>query len=284
MTDVIIIGAGAAGMTAALAASAAGARVILVEKTDKIGGTAAVSGGIVWAPMNHHIAPDDPDDRAAALAYFGALAPALEHSDVLAAFIDQAGAAVRFLEDATRVRFAPLPGYPDYYLDRPGARPQGGRALDSGLFAYADLGEWAERILVADPLPMTVAETPLGGAASLPAPDVIAGRIARKERGFGQALVGALLEACLASGIDIRLETRVVELVKENGRIGGALLPTAPSLARRAALFSRPAGSSGMPTSRAPSCAGRSPIPLHRPAIPAMVLHWRWHRARRSPT
>jgi succinate dehydrogenase/fumarate reductase flavoprotein subunit len=237
--DIIVIGAGASGMTAALAAATAGATVTLIEKSGKIGGTAAVSGGIVWAPINDHIPADDPDDRAAALAYFGSLAPDTQQSDVLAGFIDHAAVAVRFLEAQTRIRFTPLPGYPDYYLDRPGARPQGGRALDSGLFPYADLGDWSDKVLVAEAYPVAVAETPLGGG-SPPASEVLGARMARDERGFGQALVGALLEACLAAKIDIRLGADAKDLVKENGRVVGIRLAdgTALSAARGVILAS----------------------------------------------
>ncbi len=222
--DVIVIGAGAGGLMAALTAARSGASVLLLEKAARLGGTAAVSGGIVWAPMNHHIDAADPDDRAAALAYFGALEGGDIDDDVLAGFIDHAAAAVQFIEANSRVRFAPLQGYPDYYLDRPGARPQGGRALDSGLFPYAELGEWRDRVAVATAYPLTVAETPLGGAIALPDPAIMAARMKRDERGFGQSLVAGLLEACLAAGVEIRLGSGVTGLVHTHGRVTGVAL------------------------------------------------------------
>lgn len=221
VADIIVVGAGAAGMVAAIAAAKAGASVILLEKAEQLGGTAAVSGGIVWAPMNHHIDPADPDDREAALAYFGALEGGDLRGDVLAGFVDHAAAAIAFIEANSRLRFAVLPGYPDYYIDRPGARPQGGRALDSGLFPYSELGEWRDRVAVATAYPLALAETPLGGATTMPAPEVMAARIARDERGFGQSLVAGLLEACLATGVDIRLGARVTGLAQVAGRITG---------------------------------------------------------------
>jgi pyruvate/2-oxoglutarate dehydrogenase complex dihydrolipoamide dehydrogenase (E3) component len=46
--DVIILGTGAAGMAAALAAHEAGASVALVERWDRVGGTSAISGGVIW--------------------------------------------------------------------------------------------------------------------------------------------------------------------------------------------------------------------------------------------
>jgi succinate dehydrogenase/fumarate reductase flavoprotein subunit len=204
---------------AALAAARAGTTVLVLEKQPRLGGTAAVSGGIVWAPMNDHIDQADADDRTSALAYFDAIEGGDIDREVLAGFVDHAAAAIRFLEANSRVRFAPLAGYPDYYMDRPGARPQGGRALDSGLFPYAELGEWQDRIAVATKYPLTVAETPLGGATSFPAPEVMAERLATDTRGFGQSLVAGLLEACLAAGVTIRLDTPVTRLLREAGRV-----------------------------------------------------------------
>lgn len=48
--DVLVLGAGMAGMSAATEAANAGARVAVLERAPMIGGSAAVSGGYVWAP------------------------------------------------------------------------------------------------------------------------------------------------------------------------------------------------------------------------------------------
>ena len=52
--DVVVLGTGAAGMTAAIRAAAEGASVGLFEKSDMVGGTAAWSGGMAWIPNNPH--------------------------------------------------------------------------------------------------------------------------------------------------------------------------------------------------------------------------------------
>ncbi|KAG4257694.1 hypothetical protein FPRO03_13748 [Fusarium proliferatum] len=50
--DILIIGAGAAGLAAAAAVQNQGRRVILVEKEDHVGGTTFRSGGCMWMPNN----------------------------------------------------------------------------------------------------------------------------------------------------------------------------------------------------------------------------------------
>ena len=224
IADVVIVGAGAAGMIAALAAAKAGASVIVIEGAAKLGGTAAVSGGIVWAPCNDHMG--GTDSREAALAYFSALDNGDLRADVLEAFVDTAAEALRFLEGNSHVRFTPLGGYPDYYGDRPGAMHEGGRALDSGLFSYDALGEWRDKVATGTVYPLTLSETPLGGGSGVVAPEVIARRIAADARGFGQALVGGMLEACLAAGVDFRLEHRLASLCEQGGAITGLIAQT----------------------------------------------------------
>ncbi len=221
--DVIVLGCGAAGMTAALAAHEAGASVALIERFDRIGGTAAVSGGVIWVPDNpRQRAAGMDDSREEALAYFRAL----DHGDLvdetLEAFVDQGPETLAFLESIDAMKVALLDGYPDYYLDRPGAKPNGSRALDHDLFALGELGEWADRITaIEEPKPMMLRETPLGGGSGIVDPQELQRRMGNNERGFGQAMVGRLLKACLARGIEPLLNVETKRLMREDGRIVG---------------------------------------------------------------
>ncbi len=222
-TDIIILGCGPAGMTAALAAHEAGASVALIERFDRIGGTGAISGGVIWVADNpRQRAAGMADSRDEALAYFRSL----DHGDLvdetLEAFVDTGPEALAFLEDTGAMKVALLEGYPDYYLDRPGAKPEGGRALDHDLFALGELGEWAGRITaIEEPKPMMLRETPLGGGSGIVPPEELGRRMANNERGFGQAMIGRLLKACLDRGIEPILEVETKRLVKDQGRITG---------------------------------------------------------------
>jgi succinate dehydrogenase/fumarate reductase flavoprotein subunit len=222
-TDVIVLGTGAAGMAAALAAHETGAEVLLVERFDRVGGTSAISGGVIWVADNPRMrAAGMADSRDEALAYFRSL----DHGDLvdetIEAFVDRGPEALAFLESIDALKVAVLPGYPDYYLDRPGAKPEGSRALDHDLFALGELGEWAERIYaIEEPKPLMLRETPLGGATEMVAPEVLGTRMAARQCGFGQAMVARLLKACLARGITPMLGVTSKKLLREGERITG---------------------------------------------------------------
>jgi 3-oxosteroid 1-dehydrogenase len=221
--DVIVLGTGAAGMAAALAAHEAGASAVLIERGSRIGGTSAISGGVIWVADNPQMrAAGMADSREDALAYFRSLGHGDLVDEVLEAFVDRGPEALAFLEGIDALKVAVLPGYPDYYLDRPGAKPEGSRALDHDLFALDELGEWAARIYaIEEPKPLMLRETPLGGASQMPPMEVLGQRLAARQCGFGQAMVARLLQACLARGIEPVLGVETHRLVRDGERIAG---------------------------------------------------------------
>tara|TARA_R110000824_G_scaffold15343_1_gene64623 strand:+ start:1021 stop:2664 length:1644 start_codon:yes stop_codon:yes gene_type:complete len=224
-TDVLIIGAGAAGLTAALAAHEAGASVRLIEKQDRLGGTAAISGGVVWLPDHEQMAAHGKDDSAAdALAYFLSLDHGEMDEEVLGAFVTEARQMHSFLTGIDAIGLTMMPDYPDYYEDRPGAKT-GGRSLDNDLFDFTALGEWKDRVFQNGPAPrMMLRETPLGGGSGMVDPAELQQRADRDLRGWGQALVGRLLKACLDRGIEPVLGCGGYRLCVEQGRVTGAIV------------------------------------------------------------
>ncbi len=138
--DVIVVGAGAGGMTAAAVAASEHLRVLLVEKAPVVGGTTAISGGMVWLPDNAKMnAVGRSDSRAAAETYLAATIPGPADDPRRIAFLDHANAAVAYLEANTAVRLKPVATYPDYYPDLPGAT-LGGRVLEPVPFDGRRLG------------------------------------------------------------------------------------------------------------------------------------------------
>ena len=95
---------------------------------------------MLWVPNNHHMPEVDiPDSREEALAYTLRLADGRSDQRLVERFLDTAPAVIRYLEEATPLRFKAIARYPDYHPEFQGGKP-GGRSLDPGLFDTNDLG------------------------------------------------------------------------------------------------------------------------------------------------
>ncbi len=224
--DVVVLGTGAAGLTAALAAHDGGASVGLFEKASQVGGTSAWSGGMVWIPGNPHLgALGLTDSRQEALTYLESLSHGLVDPALAAAYVDTGPKVISWLEERTPAAFTIIKDFPDYHPQHPGAKPGGGRSMECPLFPFDQLGPWADRVSVGYQLSgnIMMSETSLGrGAPGGVATQEMARRRVHDERGAGQGLVGALLRGCLDRGIEPRTESRAQALVVEAGRVVGA--------------------------------------------------------------
>jgi succinate dehydrogenase/fumarate reductase flavoprotein subunit len=139
--DVVVIGAGAAGMSAALCAAIAGARVLLVERTAHVGGTSALSGGTTWVPGTHHSAAVNPGDTLeAAQTYLDAAIGERAPRALRQALLRTGPEAVAHVEQHSHLKFRPYPTHPDYISDLPGSTLRG-RALEPLPFDGRLLGE-----------------------------------------------------------------------------------------------------------------------------------------------
>ena len=144
--DAVVIGAGAGGMTAAAVAAAEGLKVLLIEKTEFVGGTTAWSGGMVWIPANpkmHAIGMADTFDDA--LNYLASTVPESDNAELRRTYLSRGPEAIEYLEANTLVRLVPVEKYPDYYPERTGST-LGGRVLEPLRFEGTKLGENFRRL------------------------------------------------------------------------------------------------------------------------------------------
>ncbi|HUQ07734.1 MAG TPA: FAD-dependent oxidoreductase [Kofleriaceae bacterium] len=225
--DVVVIGSGAAGAVAALAAHAGKAKVVVLEKSDKFGGTTAVSGGVVWVPCNKHMAEvgieDSFDD---ALGYVTRLTDGRSDPALVKRYLETAPQMIDFVEGATPIAFKALGRYPDYHPEFEGGRP-GGRSLDPGLFDTNTLGPWKEKLRRSPVFGMTamsVSEATDWGVFSKPSAlpfGLLAKRFKQGLVCYGGALSGGLLKALLDRGIEPMLSTGAEELIVEEDRVVG---------------------------------------------------------------
>lgn len=128
--DLVVVGAGGAGMATALFAALDGKSVLLVERTPYVGGTTALSAGTTWVPGTHHSAKVNPADTLADAARYLTNAIGERTSAALRqAFLDHGAEAVRRVEEQSDVKFRPYAKHPDYISDLAGSTLNG-RALE----------------------------------------------------------------------------------------------------------------------------------------------------------
>ncbi|WP_241473946.1 FAD-dependent oxidoreductase [Mycolicibacterium neoaurum] len=143
--DVVVLGSGGAGLSAALTAAVNGARVAVYEKASTVGGTTAVSGGIVWIPAHDRLDGTELSVEDA-LRYLAAQSLGAMDRDLVETFVRTGPVMLEYLERHSNLRFDIAEGFPDYKPELPGGQPGGGRSLNARPFDLATLGDWRDRI------------------------------------------------------------------------------------------------------------------------------------------
>ncbi len=237
--DFVVIGSGGGSMCAALALRAAGKSVVILEKSDLVGGTTATSGGVMWIPNNRFMKSagirDSADD---AVKYLDAVvgefpSPNGASPQRRRAYVEQAPQMLDFLV-SQGIRLRRIPSWPDYYA-APGESVSG-RCVVSELFDLNQLGDWKAKLRPGFlPLPVNLDE-----AMELPllkrsfsakktmlriVGRTFADRFKKRQRvATGQALQAQMLNAAVKAGTDIRLNSAVTQLIVEDDRVTGVVV------------------------------------------------------------
>ncbi len=237
--DFVIVGSGGGSMCAALVMRAAGKSVLVLEKTDLVGGTTAVSGGVMWIPGNRFLVAEGIADSAEqAMTYLDAVVG--DHHDTPGAtrarrqtYVEQAPRMVDFLVDQG-VRLRRVPSWPDY-CDAPG-QCEPGRTVVSELFDINQLGDWKQKLRPGFlPLPayleeaMQLPDMKRSWASKKILARIIGRTLSTRLRGkhlatAGQALQGQMLHAALQAGVEIRTGAAVKTLIVEGDRVTGVVV------------------------------------------------------------
>jgi 3-oxosteroid 1-dehydrogenase len=235
--EVVVVGSGAAGMTAALAAAHRGLDVVVIEKTGQFGGSTARSGGGLWVPGNEVLrragVADSPEQASAYLAHVVDGCVSAERQKAL---LEHGPAMLGFVRAHTPVDFAWVPNYADYYPEAPGGLAKG-RSIEpvplNGRVLGAELAHLSPPYLPA-PDGVTITQRdyrwlslgPRHPRAMLAAAKV-AGRMARarllrqRTLSLGQALAAGLRAGLLAKRVPVWLDTPMTGLHVVDGRVAG---------------------------------------------------------------
>lgn len=240
--DVLIVGSGAAALTAALRAKSHNLNPLVIEKTSHVGGTTAYSGGGLWVPNSglHPRTASDSFDEA--LKYMQATIDVQPtKSSSLArkkAFLENGPKMVKFLANEG-FKWQPSLGYPDYYPFIEGGKVTG-RSIEGKVFDLKKLGDWQDKIRMTTRRPLIPSYTFEAGdlyrsrsgawKPFLTAANIVGLRMGlRKLMGqfpvtLGMSLVGQLLHLCLKKKIPILLDSGLKELVVKDGIVVGAVV------------------------------------------------------------
>jgi 3-oxosteroid 1-dehydrogenase len=239
--DLLVVGSGAGGMTAALTGALAGLDTLLVEKAGVYGGTTAVSGGGIWVPNNPTLERAgivDPAERV--VEYLDHITGGSVLQARLEAYAHHGPAMFRmFRERAPHLDFTWCPGYSDYHPEAPGGRPEG-RSVECPPFDLRRLGELADTqrgssmrvpgglvITSADYVKLNMLTRTWRGrltAVRLALRSLVNRVLRRRMVSLGQSLVARLRLSLAEAGVPVWLDTPLLDLVREDGVVVGAVV------------------------------------------------------------
>jgi 3-oxosteroid 1-dehydrogenase len=240
--DVVVVGAGGAGMTAALAAAEHGLDTVLIEKSAYFGGSTARSGGGVWIPGNAALKAAgqvDPNDRQASSDYLQAIVGDEVPKERRETFLDRGPEVIDFLLEKTPVKLTWVPDYSDYLPEQPGGRPAG-RSVEPIPMDCRFLGEELDRLhppYTKAPANLIVTQADFRkislGLRTWKGPVtmmlVMLRRILSLLRGkrmyaMGNAIAIGLRQGLVDAGVPVEYDTSLEELLVEDGRVTGVVV------------------------------------------------------------
>lgn len=240
--DVVVVGAGGAGMSAALRAGRHGLDTILIEKSAYFGGSTARSGGGVWIPGNYALkdaGQDDPGDQDKAKTYLDAIVGDVVPKVRRDTYIDRGPEVMDFIREQTPVRFRWVPEYADYLPEQPGGRPRG-RSVEPVPMDARFLGDELERLHPAytkAPANLIVTQADYRkinlGLRSIKGPltmlrvmlmRLLAIATGKKMFAMGNAIAIGLRKGLADAGVPVAYETALQDLLVEDGRVVGVVV------------------------------------------------------------
>lgn len=246
--DIVVVGSGAGGMTAALTAAHRGLSVVLIEKAAKFGGSTARSGGGVWVPNNEVLERDGVDDTPeAARDYLHAIIGDVVSKERIDTYLERGPEMLSFVLKNSPLKMQWVPGYSDYYPEAPGGRV-GGRSVEPTPFDSTCLGPEVDNlepdygkaplnvvITQADYRAINLLRRHPSGLARVMRVGMrwMGAKLTGKHLlGRGQALSAGLRAGLLDANVPVLLETPMTDFHVEDGRVVGVAVAGSDSIIR----------------------------------------------------
>lgn len=225
--DVVSVGSGGGGLTAAITAHDHGASALVLERSDQIGGITAYSMGEVWIPGNHlQLALGQSDSPESGYRYVKSLSMGYGDDVAMLNQAIHAPVALKFFEDKIGLKMCVIRDLPDYYYPHVDDSLPEGRYLEVLPFPAETLGEWQAKTRVSPHVPYALTHEDIfhgGGLANMLNWDysVMAERLSKDERCAGPGLAAYFVKGVLDRGIPIQTGVHVEELVVDGSRVVG---------------------------------------------------------------
>ncbi|MFV8817762.1 FAD-binding protein [Haliea sp. E17] len=226
-TDVVSIGSGIGGLSAAVTAHDEGLGAIVLERADQVGGVTALSLGEVWVPGNHLAAALGMEDSPeSGFRYLKRLSMGYASDYLILNTVVHAREALRYFEDRIGLDMEVIRGLPDYYYGVDDDSVAEGRMLEVRPFPAQSLGDWQSRTRVSPIVPFGMTHEDMykpGGTANIAKWDfeLMGERLVNDIRCLGPGLVGYFVKAVIDRDIPMHTGVNVEELIGDGERIVG---------------------------------------------------------------
>ncbi|TGD72316.1 FAD-binding protein [Mangrovimicrobium sediminis] len=226
-TDLVAIGSGIGGLSAAIAAHDEGASAMVLERADKVGGVTALSLGELWVAGNHLAAALGLEDSVdAGFRYLRRLSMGYGDEALILNKVVHAREALRYFERTIGLKMRVVRDAPDYYYKHSDDAVAEGRLLEVEPFPAQQLGDWQEKTRVSPVVPFGMTHEDMygrGGTANIARWDfeLMGERLGNDIRCLGPGLVAYFVKAALERDIPLHTGVNVEELIGDGERIIG---------------------------------------------------------------
>jgi len=225
--DVIAIGSGIGGLSAAITAHELGAEALVLERSSQVGGVTALSMGEVWVAGNHLAEKLGlKDSVASGYRYLQRLSMGYGSDLATLNKVVHAREALKYFEERIGLKMEVITDCPDYYYGHCDDGVAAGRMLEPVPFPAELLGEWQHKTRLSPQMPYGMTHADIfrgGGVCNMANWDfaLMGDRLMRDERCLGPGLAAYFVKGALDRNIPLLTDTSVEELISDGGRIIG---------------------------------------------------------------
>jgi len=225
--DVVSIGSGIGGLSAAITAHEQGAGALVLERSEQVGGVTALSMGEVWVAGNHHAAELGVEDSVdSGFRYLKRLSMDYGSDAAILNKVVHARQALKYFEDRIGLKMEVIRSCPDYYYTATNDAVSEGRMLECVPFPGETLGEWQSKTRLSPQMPYGLTHHDMfqaGGTANMMKWDftLMGDRLTRDERCLGPGLAAYFVKGALDRGIPLMTGASVEELIADGQRVVG---------------------------------------------------------------